>query len=143
MPSNQKKAATLGMPHGTATGRLRKIILFSLLCKLKENFCFKCHEEIKEVDDLSIEHKEPWEGISADLFWSLDNIAFSHIWCNRPHRTSGNKIQTPEGMAWCSGHQKALPISDFHKCQSREDGLQGDCRQCRAKKDKRVNHAKI
>ena len=68
MSSTAKKNATLGMPHGTASGRLRKIILFDLLKRHKENTCFKCGTEIVDVDDLSIEHKLPWEGISAQLF---------------------------------------------------------------------------
>src|SRR5271170_1579899 len=92
---NEKKTQTLGMPFGTACGRLRKNILFHLLTRLKENICFKCGLTIEKVEDLSIEHKLPWEGRSADLFWSLDNIAFSHLHCNRPH-TNGNQKYTPE-----------------------------------------------
>lgn len=80
--SNEKKSNTLGMSHGTACNRLRKNILFSLLTKLNENVCFRCGKTIVSVDELSIEHKQPWEGISADLFWDLDNIAFSHLGCN-------------------------------------------------------------
>ena len=92
MGSSKQKAETLGMPHGTATSKLRKNILFSLLQKYKEDDCYRCGAIIETVDDLSIEHKEPWEGVSADLFWNLDNIAFSHVRCNRPHRKgSGTK----------------------------------------------------
>lgn len=74
--SNQRKDATLGMPHGTANSRLRKNVLFSLLQKLGEDICFKCGRKIEKVEELSIEHKLPWEGRSADLFWDLSNIAF-------------------------------------------------------------------
>ena len=142
--TNERKDATLGMSHGTASNRLRKNILFNLLCKLNENVCFKCTQKINNVDELSIEHKLPWEGISAELFWDLNNIAFSHVRCNRPHRLHGPKIFVPEGMAWCSGHQMALPISEFHRRinRNKSSDLQPYCKSCRSEADIRQNHAK-
>lgn len=83
---NKEKNATLGMPSGTACNRLRKLVLFRQLQKHKENICVRCNKEIEKVEDLSIEHIKPWEGISAELFWNLDNVAFSHLSCNRPFR---------------------------------------------------------
>ena len=81
---NEIKNAALGMSHGTAANRLRKMILFSLVCELKRNVCYQCNKEIISVGDLSIEHKEPW--LQADnpvtSFFDLDNIAFSHLSCN-------------------------------------------------------------
>jgi hypothetical protein len=65
------------MPHGTACNRLRKLVLFNVLQKHVENVCFKCSDTIGTADELNIEHKLPWEGVSVELFWSLDNIAFS------------------------------------------------------------------
>lgn len=133
MSSNIKKAATLGMPHGTATARLRKNILFYLLKRLKENTCFKCNKEIEIVEDLSIEHKLPWEGRSAELFWDLNNIAFSHLKCNRPHSFSSNESRLfsgPEGTAWCGGHQTFLPIDNFYRSIGHWNGLQKKCKDC-------------
>ena len=129
--SNQRKDATLGMAHGTANGRLRKNILFHLLVKLKENICFKCGEQIQVVDDLSIEHKLPWEGRSADLFWDLNNIAFSHLRCNRPHVLyvgGPPKINCPEGMSRCSAGKHFAPINMFYKNSSNWSGLQDWCK---------------
>jgi hypothetical protein len=80
--TNDEKSRQLGMPHGTANGRLRKMIIFHLLKELKQNFCFQCGAEIERVDELSIEHKKPWLHESVDLFWDLNNIAFSHLHCN-------------------------------------------------------------
>ena len=81
---NKAKADALGMAHGTAANRLRKMILFSLVCRVKLNMCHQCGGEILSVDDLSIEHKTPW--LRADdpvkTFFDLDNIAFSHLSCN-------------------------------------------------------------
>jgi hypothetical protein len=131
--SNTQKAATLGMPHGTANGRLRKNILFHLLKKLKENICFKCNKEILVVEELSIEHKLPWEGRSAELFWDLDNIAFSHLQCNRPHVHHGGSLRKfvgPEGTSWCGGHQQFLPVDNFYKKETRWSGFQINCKEC-------------
>ena len=86
MSSSEKKSKFLGMPHGTATSHLRKNVLFHLLQRLDEDRCFRCGDKIDTVDELSMDHKEPWEGISIDLFWDLENIAFSHVSCNKPHR---------------------------------------------------------
>lgn len=83
----------LGMSHGAAAGQLRKRVLFHLLTKLGENVCFKCSEVIDKVEDLSIEHKQPWEGRSAELFWDIENIAFSHLHCNRVDTKWRNKTK--------------------------------------------------
>lgn len=131
--SNENKTRTLGIPFGTACGRLRKNILFHLLTRLKENVCFKCSQAIEKVDDLSIEHKTPWENRSADLFWDLNNIAFSHLRCNVPHtpRNNGgwNRKEAPEGMAWCVGCQIFEPAENFWASRSHWNGLQKYCKQ--------------
>lgn len=83
--SNQKKSEQLGIPHGTAQNKLRKKILFHLMQKCGMDTCFQCGEKIESIDKLSIEHKKPW--LDSDdpvgLFFDLDNIAFSHLYCNR------------------------------------------------------------
>jgi len=94
---NQKKSEQLGMPFGTANARLRKQILFHLLQKLGEDVCFQCGEKIESVDDLSIEHKKAWLDESVDLFWDLDNIAFSHLKCNISVRRSGYSCPGNQG----------------------------------------------
>lgn len=75
------------MPYGTAVNRLRKKVLFHLLCKLQENVCYRCEKPIEKEDDISLEHKIGWVNVSADLFWDLSNIGFSHTWCNYSHGT--------------------------------------------------------
>jgi hypothetical protein len=125
--SGARKSAFLGMPHGTAANRLRKSILFHLLQKHDENICFKCSERIETADELSIEHKEPWEGISLELYWSMDNIAFSHLRCNRPHRNVGGGIGKrkvgPEDTAWCVKCKAFYAVSEFKRNRSRWNGL--------------------
>lgn len=128
---NKKKEATLGMPYGTAIHRLRKSILFNLVSRLKEDICFKCKKRIDTINELSIEHKLPWENRSSDLFWDLNNIAFSHLRCNRPHRFPGpGRKQHPEGLLWCAGHKEYLPIENFYKKSSNWTGYQVNCKKC-------------
>ncbi len=100
--SNRTKNRLLGMPHGTASNRLRKMILYSMLYgKVYSRNCFQCGQKIEDVDDLSIEHKEPWQ--SADdpkaAFFDLENIAFSHLRCNSGAAKSvnGQKDCCPKG----------------------------------------------
>lgn len=128
--SNEKKNQTLGMNHGTATHRLRKMILFSLLIRLKENNCFKCGKVIDAIEELSIEHKLPWEGRDAKLFWDLDNIAFSHLKCNRPHVNSGGPAPKtgPAGTSWCILCQKFESVDDFYPCSRSWNGLRPHCK---------------
>lgn len=100
--SNEEKSHALGMNFGTASNRLRKTILYSMLYgKVYDQNCFRCGEQIEDVDDLSIEHKEPWQ--SADdpkaAFFDLRNIAFSHLQCNSGAAASANgqKDCCPQG----------------------------------------------
>jgi len=80
--TNDRKAEQLGMPFGTASSRLRKKVLFSLVQRFGLDDCFKCGGKIATIDEFSIEHKRPWLNVDPDLFWDLDNIAFSHLRCN-------------------------------------------------------------
>lgn len=81
-----KKKDQLGMPFGTASSRLKKIIMFSMAQKLDLDLCFRCKDRIKTVEEFTVEHKEPWLDKNIELFWNLGNIAFSHAKCNRPSR---------------------------------------------------------
>jgi hypothetical protein len=110
------------------------MVLLHLLKKHGENVCFKCLEKIEEVGELSIEHKEPWEGVSVELFWSLDNVAFSHLRCNTPHRYVGGGVSKrkvgPEGTAWCRRCKLFRPKAEFSRNKSRWNGLQAWCNEC-------------
>jgi hypothetical protein len=135
----------LGMPPGTAANRLRKNILFSFMKRLKEDVCFKCGACIERVEDLSIEHKLPWENRSPELFWDLNNIAFSHLYCNRQHVFGAQKLRKigPEGTSWCSVCKNFLPPENFYKNRSTWSGVKKECSKCSIVADNRTNHAKI
>ena len=133
--TNQEKNAQLGVNFGTASYRLKKMILFGLIRRLGETACFRCKTDIVSADDLSIDHKKPWLGVSNDLFWDLDNIAFSHTACNRPDRPSGPKKKTgPEGTAWCSSCQDFRPVELFGEALRNLRLTRGYCNPCRKEK---------
>lgn len=93
MTSNRKKAQQLGMSHGTANNRLRKAILFRLVQRVGDDTCYQCGQKIEKIDNFSIEHKEAWLNSNnpIELFFDLDNIAFSHTSCNYGAKKTWNK----------------------------------------------------
>ena len=99
--SNEKKNRLLGMNPGSATHRLRKMILFDLLQQFDLDQCFQCDGRIERVADLSVEHIDPWQGADDPkaAFFDLENIAFSHSRCNVRAARSANaaKEQCPSG----------------------------------------------
>lgn len=130
--SNENKSNQLGMPFGTACNKLRKLVLFGILKKHGENICVRCNEFIESVDELSLEHIKPWENISVSLFWNLENIAFSHLHCNKPHVYHGGKFQrkdSPPGTAWCTVCKKFESVNRFHKNKTNWNGLQDHCKE--------------
>ncbi len=135
MPTNSRKAEILGMPYGTAGNRLRKLIMFHLLERHGENVCFKCKHPIETVDELSIEHIRPWQLGGPHLFWDMDNIAFSHLSCNRQSVSkpgSGLKLRKigPDGTAWCNKCKGFLPTDMFYKNRSNWNGYNNRCVPC-------------
>lgn len=83
-PMATKKSTLLGINHGTANHRLRKALMFHLADQLNLLDCHRCGERIETSKEMSIEHKEPWEGADDPMaaFMDLENIAFSHLRCN-------------------------------------------------------------
>ena len=82
------------MPHGTASNRLRKSIMFSLIKQCGFDICYRCKEVIETEKELSIEHKTPWLDSEnpKELFFDLGNISFSHLRCN----SSAGRRETEE-----------------------------------------------
>lgn len=90
---NRNKDRQLGMSHGTAANRLRKMILFKLIQQLGLDICFQCTKPIYKIDNLSVEHKIPWLNSNdpVGLYFDLENIAFSHLSCNISAGVTSNK----------------------------------------------------
>jgi hypothetical protein len=78
-----KKQSQLGINPSTASHRLVKDILYSLVLKTDQNNCFQCGKPMSR-ETFSIEHRVPWLDSEnpVGLFFDLDNISFSHKTCN-------------------------------------------------------------
>jgi hypothetical protein len=126
--SNQLRAKILGMPFGTACNRLRRMVMFDLLCRHEENFCFKCGKVISTAGDLSLEHREPWQDRGPSLFWDLGNIAFSHRKCNLPRGMVRREIV--DGSLWCSNCKQYKSVSCFHRDRKQRTGYALLCKDC-------------
>lgn len=146
--ANKVKSDFLGMSFSTADYRLKKSIMFSLLEKHEENVCYRCGLKIETPEELTVEHKSPWLHIDPDLFWDLENIAFSHFKCNAgvtrsdteavvAHRLSTRKTGK-SGTVWCITHQDFLPEENFKKNSTRWNGFQRQCQECRLKNPSRI-----
>lgn len=131
MNNNKKKQKQLGMPWGTAMGRLRKNILFNLLQRHQEDMCYRCNKKIENIEELSIEHKKPWLDNSVDLFWDLDNISFSHLKCNIAD-SRGRRIDYPKGQKWCKRCKQFKNINLFPECAKKDRGVV--CTKCNSER---------
>lgn len=80
----EKHKNQLGINYSTARNRLNRLIFFNLVVELKKNICFRCKELILDSKDLTVDHKINWlhSENSKDLFFDMDNVAFSHARCN-------------------------------------------------------------
>lgn len=125
--SNNKKAEQLGMPHGTASARLKKLILFNLLKELKRNFCHQCGTEILTADELSIEHKIPY--LDSDdpvkMFFEMDNVAYSHLSCNSGAARQTQIATHPSLSAYRNGCRcnECRSLERIRRADQRERGI--------------------
>jgi len=94
----QRKADQLGMSAGKARNILNNSILFDLVKECGDNICYRCGKSIDKVEDLTVDHKEPYlySENSVDLFFNLDNIAFSHKVCNCKTSRNNSGLKTEE-----------------------------------------------
>ena len=113
------KQEQLGMNPSTASHRLVKDILWSLIEKTEQDNCHQCGEKMQR-DNFSIEHKEPWlhSEKPAELYFDLDNISFSHLRCNvearRPYRVPCGTAGSYGGGCRCAS------CTDAHKIVRRQ-----------------------
>lgn len=127
---NKKKDGQLGMSYGTANYRLQRTILFHLIQMAGLDYCFQCGQRIESIKELSVEHKVPWLDSQQprELFFNIDNIAFSHRKCNyaakrneKPEMTTllcsrcGEEFETR--VCFVKGHQKSRRQQNFYCSQ--------------------------
>lgn len=106
-----KKQQQLGMNPGTASHRLVKDILWSLIVETNKDFCYKCNAKLTR-ETFSIEHKIPWLDSEnpLELFFDINNISFSHLKCN-----VGSKRDPKKGTGICgtiSQYQRGCRCSE-------------------------------
>lgn len=113
-----KKKEQLGMAYGTASYKLVKDILYSMLLELNRNECFHCGKPMTR-QTFSIEHKIAWlnSGNPLDLFFDLTNISFSHLSCNS---SRARKLKIPHSDETIKERRKKYKASYYSKL-SKED----------------------
>lgn len=147
MNGNKKKTIQLGMPYGTASNKLKKNLMFFFAKKCGFDNCYQCGSKIESVDELSVEHKVPWLDSEnpIDLFFDVENIAFSHLKCNigagrftehsQKHIEDLREINTIKvkiGNRWCCTCKSEKPINKFSSNKSKRDDLEHSCIECRS-----------
>ena len=105
----KNKQAQLGINPSTAQGRLVKDLLFDFVIKSGHK-CHKCGIELTR-ETFSIEHIIPWLDSEnpIELFFDLNNIAYSHLSCNvSDSRGSRGKVTIRSGRIshGISGYRK-------------------------------------
>ena len=87
-----KKSQQLGMNAGTASYRLIKDLLFDFVEK-NGHVCFRCKQKLNR-EDFSVDHIEAWLDSEnpQQLFFDLNNIAYSHKTCNTSAARRPNKV---------------------------------------------------
>ena len=117
---SDKKKMQLGMNPSTASHRLVKDVLWSLIVKTEQHDCCKCGEPMSR-ETFSIEHLDPW--LDSDdpvgLYFDLDNIGFSHLRCNVADARSGSP---------------RVYESEQHRIQSRQERRRGTRPYCPEKR---------
>lgn len=84
----QEKTRQLGMSSSRAGAKLTRIVLFDIVRRSGLNICLRCGAPIETIAEFSLDHEKPWLHVSADLFWDVNNIKFSHRRCNSGARRS-------------------------------------------------------
>ena len=107
MKNKDKKKEQLGVDPGTASHTLRKMVMFDMAKQLGLTKCYQCGEEIETVSEFSVEHKIPWLDSEnpSELFFDLNNIAFSHLSCNIAAARNPRKgnVKHPSSEAYKQG----------------------------------------
>ena len=126
------------MPFGTATNKLRKLLLFDYAKRCNEDICYRCKTRIETIEEFSIEHTIPWERAEnpVETFFDIGGITFSHLYCNvaAAYKPTDKSIDAPIGSKWCTTCKQYKPIENFSKDLSRKSGLNDKCSPCVMKK---------
>ena len=94
--TNKRKSAALGVNASSADSRLKTMLLFKLAGLLNLLDCYRCGGPIESIDQFTKDHKVAWLNSEnpSELFFDLDNVAFSHRTCNSSAATG------TAGLSW-------------------------------------------
>lgn len=71
---NAEKSRQLGVSHGSAAVKLKKMLLFSFAQRLKLDRCYQCGRLIEDIDNFTVDHKVPWlhseDPANCSLTWT-------------------------------------------------------------------------
>lgn len=86
------------MDPATASARLLRDLLWDCVCRSGRT-CYRCGEEMTR-ESFSVDHKQPWLDSEApvQMFFDLNNIAYSHKSCNygdsrKPHKYTDEELE--------------------------------------------------
>lgn len=98
--NNKYKKMQLEESPGKARHKLFTLILYNLVVETNKNNCFRCGLPILSADSISIDHKIPWMYTSnpKEIYYSIDNIAFSHKKCNSSYTRGRSIVNNPNGF---------------------------------------------
>ena len=113
-----KKSEALNMNFSTAQNKLRKSLLWDYVVKCGDNICYQCNNKIDNIAELSIEHKEPWLNSDnpSQLFFDLNNIAFSHLSCNIRAANSGAPVKYQNDFERIQANKKSKEVWSKKVC---------------------------
>lgn len=108
-----RRSEQLGMSYSKALARLKKLLIFHLIQKCSMDHCFRCGDPIEHVDDMSTDHKQPWmhSGKANELFFDMDNIAFSHTKCNIASSRSSHHVRSNSGFKGVSRNKNRWQVT--------------------------------
>jgi len=130
------KDEVLEITFGKANNILRRSLLFSFIVKLGINKCYRCNLPMT-LDNYSIEHIESWEysDTPKELFFDLDNISFSHKFCNN---SAGGHVGYSKKNSCRYGHKWTEENTYW---RTRNNGKkQRQCRECNRLKAQRLRN---
>lgn len=105
---SDKKKQQLGMNPSTASNRLVKDVLWSLVQETGKDNCCKCGFPMSR-ETFTIEHIEPWLDSEnpLELYFDLTNIAFSHHSCN-----VGTRRREKQVCGTCAAYNRGCRCSE-------------------------------
>lgn len=99
------------MNPSTASNRLVKDLLYRLVVETGKDSCFRCGKKLSR-STFSIEHKAAWldSDNPVELYFDVNNIAYSHLACNAAASRSRIKLTDEERAASLSREREANRI---------------------------------